>query len=165
MSKEDEAAYSEDDGSKPELKVTTPDEAFIKSEGHSLNGLKLEPYTPERMWAADAMGLRWGYLSKAASKQYASKGTYPGMEGDVGIVIWLCSVTDVEEVRAARRNPDRAEPEAVKFAVANKLVSAKQKNFWDAYDVFKKIMDEVHASYGEPIGAGSEKKTQEKKAP
>lgn len=163
MSKEDEAAYGKDDGSKQEVvtEAATPDASFVNSAGHSLNGLKLEPYTPERMWAADAMGLRYGHLSKAASKQFVTKGTYPGMEGDVGIVIWLCSLTEPEEVRAARRNPDQAEAEATEFAKQHKIVSAKQNGFWDAYDIFKAIMLEIHVAYGEP--SKTEKKTQAKK--
>ncbi len=147
--KDDKAAYGSD-SSKPKTNTLTPDKAFIESAGHKLNGLTLQPYTPERMWAADAMGLRYGNLSTAASKQYTTKGTYPGMQGDVGIVIWLCSLTDVEEVRAARRNPDIAEAEALEFATKHKIVSGKQSAFWDAYNVFLRIMNEVHAAYGEP---------------
>lgn len=157
--KDDKAAHDSDDGGKPVIKTITPDQSFIESAGHSVNGLKLEPYTPERMWAADAMGLRYGHLSDAAAKQFARKNTYPGMEGDVGIVIWLCSLTDVDEVRAARRDPERAEGEAIVFAKTHKIITGKQSKFWDAYKVFLRIMDEVHAAYGEPESAGEQKKT------
>ena len=139
----------------------TPTRAFIESAGHSLNGLELQPYTIERMWAADAMGLRYGRLSRTAVKQFHSNNTYPGMNGDVAIVIWLCSLSDPEEVRAARRNPSDAEETAIKFAEENKIASPKQKKFWDAYEVFLKIMDEIHAAYSEPE---VEKKTKATKA-
>jgi hypothetical protein len=142
------AAYGGDEEGK--AVAITPDAAFIESDGHQVNGLKLQPYTPERMWAADAMGLRYGHLSKAASMQFIHKGTYPGMEADVAIVIWLCSLKDVEEVRAARRDPDQAEDAAITFARNNNIVSTKRNEWWDAYKVFLKIMREVHAAYGEP---------------
>ena len=151
MSKEDQAAYGGDDeGSKPTTPTMTPDKSFINSDGHEVEGIKLFPYTPERMWAADAMGLRYGNLSKAASLQYMNKGTYPGMEADVAIVMWLCSLKDKEEIRAARRNPDTAEDLAIEYCRSHKMVSIKQAKWWKAYDVFLEIMREVHAAYGEP---------------
>lgn len=158
--KDDKAAYGSDSG-KPKPKPITPDQVYIDSDGHSLNGLKLQPYTPERMWAADAMGLRYGHLSAVASKQFARASTYPGMEGDVGIVIWLCSLMDVEEVRAARRDPERAEAEALEFAKEHKILTGKQSKFWDAYKVFLRIMNETHAAYGEPAKVEQKKTTNE----
>jgi hypothetical protein len=154
--RDDKAAYGSDSG-KP--RVLTPDAAFTQSDGHHLNGLTLQPYTPERMWAADAMGIRYGKLSAVAAKQYTRTGTYPGMEGDVGIVIWLCSLTEDEEVRAARRDPEGAETEAVLFAQEHKIVSRKQSSYWDAYNIFQKIMNEIHVAYGEPAKEGEQKKT------
>jgi len=150
---EDEA-YRPDEG---EAKVLTPERAFIQSVDHSLNGTKLEPYTIERMWAADSMGLRWGRLSAPAAKQFAESNTYPGMLGDVAIIIWLCSVTDVEEIRTARRDPSQAEDKATKFAEEHKIASQRQKEFWSAYRIFLDIMTEVHVAFGEP-----EKKTDNK---
>lgn len=157
--KDDKAAHSSDDGGKPVAKAITPDQSFIDSAGHSVNGLQLEPYTPERIWAADAMGLRYGNLSEAAAKQFARKGTYPGMEGDVGIVMWLCSLTNPDEVRAARRDPERAEADALTFAKDHKFLTGKQGKFWDAYKVFLRIMNEMHAAYGEPEKSEPQKKT------
>lgn len=139
-------------GYEPDIGETTmsPDKAFVGSQGHQLNGIKLEPYTIERQWAADAMGLRYGRLSKSASKQFEADRTYPGMAGDVAIVIYLCSLTDVEEVRSARREPGLAEERAVAFAQKHKIASPKQTPFWDAYEIHLKIMQEVHESYAEP---------------
>jgi hypothetical protein len=135
----------------------TPDRAFIESDGHSLNGITLHAYNPERMWAADAMGLRYGNLTEAQVKQFRRTSIYPGMAGDIGIVLWLCSEEDMETIRAARRDPSGYESVAIEFATKHGMVSPKQAKFWDAYKVFMRIMGEVHAAYGEP-----EKKTQEK---
>jgi hypothetical protein len=150
-SKDEEAAYGKDE---PQV-VMTPEKSFKDSAQHSLNGTKLEPYTVERMWAADSMGLRWGRLSSPAAKQFATDNTYPGMSGDVAIVMWLCSVTDVEEIRCARRDPSPAEEKAIAFAEKHKIASPKQKEFWLAYKVFLDMMTEVHVAYAEP-----EKKTE-----
>lgn len=158
--KDDKAAYGGDEGNtKPKPKRLTPDQSFIESDGYNLNGLKLRPYSPERMWAADAMGLRYGHLSEAASKQFFRKGTYPGMEGDVGIVVWLCSLPDGDEVRAARRDPERAEADALEFAGKHKMISGKQSGFWGAYNLFLKIMDQIHSAYGEPESVEQKKTT------
>lgn len=156
--KKDDEAYGSD-----EAKEITPDQSFIESVGHSLNGLELQPYTIERQWAADAVGLRYGRLSEAAARQFSEDNTYPGMAGDVAIVIWLCSLKDSDEIHSARRNPNESEKAATEFALKHKI-HLKQKAFWPAYDVFLKIMNEVDAVYGEPAGGGAvaEKKTKVK---
>lgn len=150
--KDEQAAYGRDE---PQAVITTAEDAFKESANHALNGTKLEPYTVERMWAADSMGLRWGRLSPPAAKQFATDNTYPGMSGDVAIVMWLCTLKDHEEIRTARRDPEQAEDKAIKFAEKHKIASPKQKEFWDAYKVFLDIMTEVHLAFSEP-----EKKTE-----
>jgi hypothetical protein len=82
------------------------------------------------------------------------------MEADTVIVVWLCSLKDVEEVNGARRNPVQANQAAIKWAIEHKMASKLQKNFREAYRVFNTIMDEVFAAYGEP--EGTEKKTERK---
>lgn len=149
MNKDEEAAYGKDEG------AMTPAAAFVESASHKLNSIELQPYTIERMWAADSMGLRWGRLSKQAAKQFGKETTYPGMVGDVAIIMWLCSTTDDEEIKSARRDPSPAEDKAAEFAKEHKIASSKQAEFWQAYRVFLDIMTEVHASFGEP-----EKKTE-----
>ncbi len=139
-----------------EPQVVTPDAAFVESAGHALNGLELQPWTIERQWAADAMGMRYGRLSRSLVKQFMANNTYPGMAGDVGMAIWLCAISE-GEVRAARRNPDDAEALAGKFAVEHKLAHPRQKNFQVAYDIFLSMMDELYVSYSEP---DIEKKTE-----
>jgi hypothetical protein len=147
-----EAAYG---GDQP--KPITAESVFMQSAEHKLNGTTLQPYTIERMWAADSMGLRWGRLSPAAAKQFAKDNTYPGMSGDTAIIMWLCSVDDLEEIRCARRDPSDAEDKVMAFAEQHKIASPKQKEFWVAYKVFLNIMTEVHFVYGEPA---TEKKTE-----
>ena len=153
MSDESEA-YTPDEGTPPEQEQTkppvNPDKAFIESAGHQLNGVKLHPYSPERMWAADAIGLRYGRLSKEAIEQYMLDRTYPGMAGDIPILMYVLSLQTREEVAWVRRNPIEAEKRAAEFAVKHGIVTPKQSRWWDAYEIFMRTMDEIHASYGEP---------------
>ncbi len=149
MSEQDEA-YKAD-----EEVTIVEDKVFIESEGHAVNGLKLQPYTPERMWAADAIGLRYGRLTSEQTEQFTEDGTYPGMAGDVAVVMWVCSLEKREDVLSARRNPTVAMKKIVEFAKQKNMVSPKQSQWWDAYKVFLEIMSEIHAAYGE-----KEKKTE-----
>jgi hypothetical protein len=131
------------------------EQAFIESENHSFNGLKLEPWSPERMWAAESMGLRYGKLSKETVPQFQKTYMYNGMTGDVGIFIWL-STRNIDEVRAARRDPDTAEELAGTFAKENGIIVASGKHFNEAYKLFLQAMDEIYVSSTE---LDSEKKT------
>jgi hypothetical protein len=152
MSDED-AAYALDEQSV----VSPEDKSFIESAGHELNGLKLNPYTIERIWAADAVGLIYGKLSQSALDEFNTRGTYPGMAGDVPIVMWSCSLSE-DEARCFRTVPQIAMRKAAEFAKKHRMVMPKQKGWWDAYNVFLRIMKEVQDSYGEP-DVTPEKKT------
>jgi hypothetical protein len=153
MSDED-AAYAPDE----QPLVSPEDKSFIESAGHELNGLKLNPYTPERIWVADAIGLIYGKLSEEAITEFTQHRTYPGMAGDVPIVIWACTLSE-EEARCLRSVPQVAMKRAAEFAKKHRMVMPKQKGWWNAYNVFLQIMNEIHDAYGEPDAASTEKKT------
>ena len=154
--KDEKAAHESDEGNVVRM---TPNKSFIDSDGHSLGDLKLQPYTPERVWAADSMGLRYGNLTKADIRQWRGSGYYPGMAGDVGIIIWLCSLTDLDEIASARRDPTNACRLAAEFAAKEKIISFKQKRFWQAHKVFLAIMDEINVVRGEPEDQKKTKQT------
>ena|SRR5215472_549274 len=149
---ENDDAYRADE----QTATAVEDKSFIESAGHVLNGLRLQAYGPERMWAADAIGLRYGRLTPEQTEQFNEDGTYPGMAADVPIVIWLCSLEKREDVLSARRNPNMSMGKIVQFAETHNMVTPKQKGWWDAYTIFLAIMREIHQSYGE-LG---EKKTE-----
>lgn len=154
MSDQDDAYKGDDEAAA----VVVEDKAFIEAPEHTLNGLTLHPYSPERMWAADAIGLRYGRLTPEQVEQFGEDGTYPGMAGDVPVVIWVCSLEKRGDVLSARRNPTLAMDKVIQFAEIHKIVSPKQSQWWDAYKVFLQIMGEVQTSYGESEG---QKKTEQ----
>lgn len=151
---------NEDEGYERDEEQAPEDRSFIESAEHRLNGVKLHAFSPEWMWAADSIGLRYGRLSKEATDQFIADGTYPGMAGDVPIVMYVCSLQSREMVSWARRNPIPAEQAAADFAEKHRIVSPKQSGWWDAYKIFIKIMNEIHAAYGERDLPEAEKKTE-----
>jgi hypothetical protein len=138
-----------------ESKVAVEDAAFIQSDGFEFDGIKMHGYSPERYWAADSIGLRYGRLTPEQNEQWKEDGTYPGMAGDVPVVLWVCHLENRGEWLSARRNPDVAMSKVEKFAMHHRIVSPVQDNWWKGYDIFLKIMRQIHQSWGE-----TEKKTE-----
>lgn len=153
--KDDKAAYGKDP-------TPTAEKIFVESENHSLNGMKLQPYSVARMWAADAMGLHYGHLSPAEMTLWKKNSIYPGAARDVAIVLWVCSVLDTDEVSEAEeldtacREPIEAVQKAMEWAKGLNIHTPKRKEFWPAFREFLKIMREVHES---TVEADTEKKT------
>lgn len=133
------------------------EEAFVKSDAHALDDLELQPYTPDRAWAAQAMGLRYGFVDDAGVEFFREHRIYPGALRDVAIVLWLCSLDDEVEIDKASRNPVAAARKAATWAHDRKLENPRGDGFWKAYAVFMKIMGEVDASVSvpEPIANGT----------
>ena len=144
--KEEAEAYAGD---------VTPEAAFKESESHRVDGLDLQPYSPARMWAADAMNLHYGRIDEAGMAMFNKEYIYPGAVADVGIILWLCSVKDDLRIDKARRDPLTACIDAAKWAQENGIANSRSKKFWPAYTTFLRIMQEVQVSTGE-----TEKKTE-----
>jgi len=133
----------------------TSETAFVESESHRFNGEELQPYSPARMWAADAMNLHYGRIDDAGMKMFYKERIYPGAVSDVGIVMWLCTLKDEERIDKARRDPMTASIEAAKWAQDHGIATSRSKKFWPAYATFLRIMQELQVSTGE-----AEKKTE-----
>ena len=149
MKEKQDEAYAPDE---------TPDEVFVNSEIRAIDGVKLQPYSKMRAWAADAMGLRYGHVDKAGIALLNKTKVYPGAARDVGIVLWLCSLNGDnarQEIDEACRDPIGAAEQALEWAESHKIHTPKRAEFWDAYAIFLRIMREWHLSTGEP-----EKKTE-----
>lgn len=131
------------------------EEAFTKSDVHALNDLELQPYTPDRAWAAQAMGLRYGFVDDAGVEFFREHRIYPGALRDVALVLWLCSLDDEVEIDKASRNPVAAARKAATWAHERKLDNQRGDEFWKAYAVFMKIMAEVDASVSVPEPSGN----------
>jgi hypothetical protein len=122
------------------------DKAFINSENHSLNGEKLQPYSPARIIAAQAMGLRYGYVDKAGLEFFKKHKIYPGALRDVVVVLWLCSLSDEDDIDEASREPKGAIKTATKWAADRGIVDANSDKFWDSYALFMQIIGEIDDS-------------------
>src|SRR4029453_5756911 len=141
MNKESDELYLPDDPA---------EEAFTQSDAHQLGDLELQPYTPDRAWAAQAMGLRYGFVDEAGVQFFKEHKIYPGALRDVAIVCWLCSLTSEIEIDKASRNPIAAARKAADWSHERKLDNARAEEFWKAYAVFMRIMAEVDASASTP---------------
>jgi hypothetical protein len=126
------------------------EEAFTRSDSHALGDLDLQPYTPDRAWAAQSMGLRYGFIDDAGVEFFREHKIYPGALRDVAIVLWLCSLTNEVEIDKACRNPIAAARKAATWSHQLKMDNPRGDGFWKAYAVFMQIMAEVDASVSTP---------------
>ena len=122
------------------------DDAFIKSGLHEFNGFKLQPWSPARIVAAQAMGLHYGSVDEAGRERFKTDKIYPGAQRDMTIVLWLCSLKTEEEADAAGRAPNPAMTKAYKFASEHGLLDSVNDTFWKGFIVFLDIMNEVSMS-------------------
>jgi hypothetical protein len=76
--------------------VTPPTEdeeiekSYTASDGHFWKETRLDPYGAQRQIAAQALGLRWGAMTKEDLKEFEQTNSYPGMFLDAMIVLYLC---------------------------------------------------------------------------
>lgn len=120
--------------------------AFTDSGLHQFNGFALEPWTPARIMAAQAMGLHYGSIDEAGRARFKADKVYPGAQSDTAIVLWLCSLKTQAEVDAARRAPASAMDKVYAFAEQHHLTDTGDENFWKGFIVFLDIMNEVATS-------------------
>ncbi len=123
------------------------EKAFIESHAHSLDGLKLQPYSRARRMAAQAMKLHYGTLGDAAADEFEKTGNYPGIVHDICVVLWICSITDEREIDEAECNPRKARDNMRVFAEKYGLIDQIDPRFNEGYSVFLKIMNELAVSY------------------
>jgi hypothetical protein len=135
------------------------DQAFIESHNHALGDLRLEPYSPARIIAAQAMGLHYGSIDAAGMAQFNKTKVYPGAIRDIAVVLWLCSIRDESEIDAAARDPVGAAKKMQTWSARLGILDTGNAAFWDAYVLFFKIMNDIQASRVQP-----EKKTVAKRS-
>lgn len=127
------------------------DKAFIESPSHVLGDLKLEPYSPSRVVAAQAMGLRYPNVPKGF-EAYSQSGTYPGILRDVIVVLGVCMMDD-DAVDKAQLDSDEAYKNAERWAHTKGILNTGSKEFFAAKSMFEKIMVEIYSSRSEPESA------------
>jgi hypothetical protein len=147
MSEEIDKAYEPDE----------PEKAFVNSDAHAFNGTELQPYTPSRIVAAQAMGLRYPNIGEEALEQFNRTGVYPGALQDTLIVLWLCTLAEphkdgpgAAQVRRAMRRPDESIEKAIAWGADHGVTDQRSENFRNAYDEFAAIVVEVKNSRAVP---------------
>src|SRR6266851_1168076 len=98
------------------------EKAFLESENHEFDGVKLEPYSPMRLVAAQAMGLHHGRVDAAGMEQFNRISVYPGAVRDVCIVLWLLSIKNELEIDQAARAPIHAAKLAVEWGTVHGII-------------------------------------------
>lgn len=134
-----------------QIQPATVTQAFTQSGARTLNaGVEIQPYSPSRVVAAQAMGLKYPNIGPDSLEAFNKTGIYPGALQDVLIVLWLCSIADDKEVTRALRAPDDALSKAIAWGATQGIIDTKSDAWWAAYNVFIDIMVEINASRGDP---------------
>ena len=136
-------------------KKSAVEKAFERSDKHVLDGIKLRPWTPSRVIAANCMGMTYPRLGKAGWDQYERTQNYPGAVKDTIIALWLCAV-DEDQVAEADLAPRDAYRQAQEWATRRGIHNLKSDAFWQAFSKFIEIVSEVEASATTPEDDGDE---------
>ena len=120
-------------------------------------------YTPNRVVAAQSMGLRYPNIGNDGIEQFNKTGIYPGALHDVLIVLWLCSLEKDVEIIRAMRSPDEAMGKAIAWGTDHGITNTKSEAWWNAYDRFIDIVTDIKASNGVPQLPDSEEEEDETK--
>lgn len=123
--------------------------AFTDSDKHVLHGIKLYPWTPARVIAAQSLGMLYPDIGREGWDQYRRTKVYPGAVKDVIICLWLCT-QDEDAVDMADAAPVEAYRQARKWAAGLGIHKPGSDAFWQAYAKFSDIMTEVDESITAP---------------
>lgn len=132
--------------------------AFIEAGGHVFLGEKLQPYTPSRIVAAQAMGLLYPKIGNEGLAQLKKTGLYPGELKDIIIVLWLCRLKTKELVSEALMDPLAAYAEAENWAGKKSLCDMTSDAFGYALLTFQCIMNEIGESKTTPVVSGGSRR-------
>ncbi len=144
-------------------KQSKVDKAFTKSDRHTLDDIKLQPWTPERYLAGQSMGMIHPRVGDEGWDQFDRTKMYPGCVKDTVIVIWLCSIPDSPNgssdfqwnVEDADARPVEAYRVAKKWAKSRGILNADSVEWWHAYGKFAEVVKEASDSMTQPKGANS----------
>lgn len=132
----------------------SPDQAFVKSAAHLFAEMQLEPYTPSRVVAAQAMGLKYPRIGSEGLACYEKTGLYPGELRDIIIVLGVCRLPK-EEVLSAQLDPVAAYNLAEEWASGLGLTDMSSDIFKEAQRLFEALQNEIGASKTERKGTDS----------
>lgn len=140
---------------------TEADKAFTGSDRHTLDDLRLEPWTPQRIWTAQLMGMAYPNLGKKGRDALFRSNVYPNAVKDVAIFLWLSTRKDETSegenewsVADAESQPEVAAKLARDFAIKRGVHIRDSAEFWDAYNKFWDVMQEIENVATQPKGSG-----------
>jgi hypothetical protein len=145
---------------RPNVVKIDPEKAFIHSDKHALGDLALKPWTPERIIAAQNMGMLYPHIGDEGWDQFHRTGVYAGCVKDITICLWLCTLPEVGPIEPgekimsvldADRSPVKAYAEARQWAIGKGIIKPNSDEFWDAYRHFSEIVKEVSDSETQPV--------------
>lgn len=93
-----------------------------------LFGVELAAYSPARMVAAQAMGLKYPMIGEEGAGSVEKTGSYPGMLKDMIIVLFLCATPDKGKPQAAGLQPTGLN--SINFAVVNPETALEMAIGW-----------------------------------
>lgn len=125
-------------------------DAFTDSERHSLNGLKLEPWTEARRVASQTLGLIYPDLSPADWASVKRGGSYPGAMRDVMLTLWLCTIPASELIKVEVAGIENAMSESMAFGIKHGLHDNTKQPFWDGLSKCMEFWNEVNNSITVP---------------
>lgn len=130
-------------------KASAAAKAFTSSENHKLGDMNLQPWTPQRIVAAQSIGMIYPFIGSDGLEQFKKSGTYPGLLKDAIIALWLCTINH-EDVDAAEGSPREAYRQAVAWAADKNIPNMESKEFNEAHNIFIKMMNQVRDSQTKP---------------
>ena len=120
----------------------------------------LHPSTPQRMIAAQSIGLKYPAIGEEGAATFDKTNSYPGMLVDMIIVIGVCltpsdasegkSETGVQNVGEFMSKPEKSFQALMKWAEQFGLVTPFSKLGKLCTETFMGILDEVSANYFNP---------------
>lgn len=134
------------------------DESFLGTS--AIGKLELQPYSPDRIIAAQAMLMQYGHVDEAGVEVYARTKVYPGMVRDIANHIWLRSVRNVMDeqdpsrvlvtasaiIDRAQRDPIWAAKEASNLAADLGIIDTDDDPFWEAREIFLTAMKAIRVA-------------------
>lgn len=142
-------------------KAVKSTDAFVTSDRHSFNGIKLEPWTHDRSIAAQSLGLIYPNLSKEDWASVKRGGIYPRAVRDVMLTLWLCTIRKQDVIATEILGVENAMTESGKFGAKHGIHQVKSEPFWDALSICMAMWNEVNQSVTIPAKTETENQSEE----
>lgn len=144
----------------PKGQQTVADKAFTGSDKHTLDDLKLEPWTPDRQIIFQTLSGIYPNLGKAGWQQFTQTNVYPGATRDVMLFVYLSTLPPEDLIDQKTGDVIQIGVEsatwkdAKAFGVKRGLHNPDSKAFWQAFAKFMEVQKEITTSLTVPKSDG-----------